>query len=497
MRLVWTRTVFGTFGTGTSVGVQALAANCRCDAANGERLKAGHQRLLKRQPRRAVSLVASCVVYLMFVLSALCLGGRATAQSAIDLLSGFDARRIEGCYPVSDSKVAGEMSRLLFRLRKADEDALASRSVGSLTDAAIAARLTTGDSVEVEGTIAAVRQYNVPETLTEFLELETFQELVLTLPDSEDSIAVFAPSLVGKVSEGDRVKANAVVIDASSAEQVFAAGRVAWFPTMAETVGWKLLARQGVDLSRIAEAASRNRRSLEAADGDAFYSMLAAAKNLNTQPFDANVSLAPLTVKPVELLQSPQDYHGQWIRMNASTVRITRISVSDPARRAQLGQDHYYQVDASGDLGNTIIQLARSEDDPGEPIRMSGTYPISLVAAELPDFLSAERNDPKAVVTMLSHPVAIEGFFYRLWSYKNEFMTREGGGKQVGPLIVVSAWQSMAPPANDDGGVRVIGYALAIGIAVAILATIWWTRRNAKQDAEVRKRAGQTTTIDL
>lgn len=473
-----------------SVGVQALAAIGRCDAAPRERLKAGHQRLPNQQPRRTVSLM-------MVIVSAWCFSGRASAQSAIDLLSGFDARRIEGCYPVSDSNVAGEMSRLLFRLRKADEDALASRSVGSLTDPATAARLTTGDSVEVEGTIAAVRQYNVPESLTEFLELETFQELVLTLPDSEDSIAVFAPSLVGKVSAGDRVKANAVVIDASSAEQVFAAGRVAWFPAMAETVGWKLLARQGVDLSRIAEAASRNRRSLEAADGDAFYSMLAAAKNLKTEPFDPNVSLAPLAIEPVQLLEAPQEYHGQWIRMNASTVRITRISVSDPARRAQLGQDHYYQVDASGDLGNTIIQLARGEDDPGEPIRMSGTYPVSLVAAELPDFLSAERNDPNAVVTMLSHPVAIEGFFYRLWSYKNEFMTREGGGKQVGPLIVVSQWQSTAPPTNDDGGVRVIGYALAIGIAVAILATIWWTRRNAKQDAEVRRRASQTTTIDL
>ncbi|WP_145390141.1 hypothetical protein [Stieleria neptunia] len=431
------------------------------------------------------------------IASTLCFSGQSPAQSAIDLLSGFDAQRIEACYPVSDSNVAGEMSRLLFRMRKSDEDALASRSAGSITDPTVAAELTTGDAVEVEGTIEAVRQYSVPESLTEFLELETFQELVLALPDSEDSIAVFAPSLVGKISEGDRVKANAIVIDASSAEQVFAAGRVAWFPAMAESVGWKLLARQGVDLSRIAEAASRNRRSLEAADGDAFYSMLAAAKNLNTDPFDPATSPDPLAIEPVELLQSPQDYHGQWIRMNASTVRITRISVSDPARRAQLGQDHYYQVDASGDLGNTIIQLARSEDDPGEPIRMSGSYPVSLVAASLPSFLIEQLGDNDAVVTMLSHPVAIEGFFYRLWSYKNEFMTREGGGKQVGPLIVVSAWQSMAPPASDDGQVQVIGYALAVGIAVAILATIWWTRRNAKEDAKARESTLDSIKIDL
>ncbi|WP_286177664.1 hypothetical protein [Stieleria mannarensis] len=427
----------------------------------------------------------------------MCFGGRATAASAVDLLSGFDAVRIGGCFPVSDSEVAGEMSRLLYRLRKADEDVLASRSSGPIRDESVAAGLTTGDAVEVEGTITAVRQYEVPESLTEFLDLKSFQELVLALPGSEESISVFAPPLVGKISQGDRVKAMAVVIDASSAEQVFAAGRVAWFPSMAESVGWKLLARQGVDLSRIAEAASRNRRSLEAADGDAFYSMLAAAKDLNTEPFDPANPLTPLAVQPVALLQSPQDYHGQWIRMNASTVRITRISVTDPARQQQLGQDHYYQIDASGDLGNTIIQLARGEGETGDPILMSGTYPVSLVSATLPSFLSEQFKDKDAVVAMVGHPVSIDGFFYRLWSYKNEFMTREGGGKQVGPLVVVSAWQSMAPPTDENDEVQVIGYALAVAIVVAILATIWWTRRNAKEDAKVRENAYESVKIDL
>ncbi len=97
---------------------------------------------------------------------------------------------------------------------------------------------------------------------------------------------------------------------------------------------------------------------------------------------------------------------------------------------------------------------------------------------------------------MTSMPVSIDGFFYRLWSYKNEFMTREGGGKQVGPLIVVSRWKSLSIPADDSGGVELIGYGLALGILVTIAGTVVWSRRNARDDAAVRRHSGNVT-IDV
>lgn len=415
----------------------------------------------------------------------------AGAESALELLSGFDVQRITDCYPVDDSDAAGEMARLLYRLRKADPNVIAARS------APAAAVSSAGDVARVEGTISAIRQYKVPAKLVEFLELESFQEIVLEQADLGETLSVFAPTLVGKISHGDFIKADAVWLSSDAGKGVFAAGRVAWIPATAESVGWRLLAEQGVDLSYIAELASRNRKPLEADDGEAFYSMIAAAKTLQ-QPMPIEDQPRPVaeTVQPVELLQHPQQYHGQWIRLNANTVRITRVSVTELRRREQLGQDHYYQIDASGDLGRYVIRLERSDQDAGEPIEMSGTYPVTLVSAEIPEFLQQQLEANNAVVSMTSHPVSIDGFFYRLWSYQNEFMTREGGGKQVGPLIVVSDWRSLA--VNDSGGqeVQVIGYVLALGILAAIIATVWWTRRNAWEDARVRDQSREVK-IDL
>lgn len=439
----------------------------------------------------------ACLVGAVLVVLAGAVPRPVAADSALDLLSGFDAQRLEACYPVADSQSVAEMARLLFRLRKADENAIAARSAPMTADS------IAGDVTGVAGEIVSVRQFKVPESLAEVLELDSFQELVLTDNDGADQFSVFAPSLVGNISEGDLIRADAILLPSPDATRALAAGRVAWIPAMAESTGWRLLARQGVDLSRVAELAARNRRVLEAADSDAFYSMLAAAKKLDTRPFDRDAAPesdrppAPLPVEPVSLLQTPGNYHGQWIRIKASTVRITRVTVTDAARREQLGQDHYFQIDASGDLGKTIVQLERSGDDSGEPIQMSGSYPISLVAAELPDFLKQRLTDPRAVVSMISYPVSVDGFFYRLWSYQNEFMTREGGGKQVGPLIVVSAWRSLATAEEGDDGVQVIGYLMAAGIFAAIIATLWWTRRNAREDARVRESALRDTKIEI
>jgi hypothetical protein len=436
-----------------------------------------------------------------FVLAAAVVAGllrfeAASAASGLDLLSGFDGRRLAACYPVRDSASAGEMAKLLFRLGKADPAVIASRAQSAAE--ANVDQPEVGDVVEVSGTIVAIRQYKVPETLTEFLNLETFQEIVLASESSQRVLSVFAPPLIGKVSKGDWVRANAIVLRGDDPSRAFSAGRVEWIPAAAESTGWRLLARQGVDLARVAEAGSRNRQALQSSDGDAFYSMLAAAKDLDTTPLDNGQTLPPpIDVDAIELLQSPGDYIGQWIRIVASTVRITRVNVNDPQRREQLGQNHYFQVDASGDLGRTIVQLERGEGEDGEPILMSGSYPVSLVAASLPDFLESRLVDQDAVVSLISQPVSIDGFFYRLWSYRNEFMSRAGGGKQVGPLIVVSRWRSNALPKQAGDGIAFIGYALAAGIFSAIFGTIWWTRRNAREDARVQEQSRGETTIDL
>ena len=42
--------------------------------------------------------------------------------------------------------------------------------------------------------------------------------------------------------------------------------------------------------------------------------------------------------------------------MEVDGVQITKIAVSSAKRQAQLGSDHYYQIDAIGDLGEVVVK---------------------------------------------------------------------------------------------------------------------------------------------
>ena len=107
------------------------------------------------------------------------------------------------------------------------------------------------------------------------------------------------------------------------------------------TAGWRMLTEAGVDAALITDIQTRDRQPLLPADGDAFYAMLAATKDL-----DSSAPLPqPTTVDAVSLLKNADAKVGQWIRVELETVQITRITVTDPQRQAQLGQDHYFQID--------------------------------------------------------------------------------------------------------------------------------------------------------
>jgi hypothetical protein len=422
-------------------------------------------------------------------------------QSALDLLSGFDAERLDGVFPIDNRDQAGEMARLLYRLRKADAASLAERRKSERGD------LKPGELIRLDGAIERLRQYPVPDELAEFLQLDAFYEITITMESAargdspaeaepaKPTAVIFTPPLPAGAGDGDQVRGDAIYLESVEGTDYFAAGSLAWMPAQSDRPGWQLLARQGVDLTEVARLGERNRRTLEADDGEVFYSVLAASKMIAAT--DATSLPSPQPLDPVALLSDPTDYHGEWIRIQAVTVRVTKVAVDQPELRDRLGQDHYFQVDASGDLGNTVVQLQRGEGEAGDPILMSGSYPISLVTTELPPFLSQRMGGGENVVAMVSFPIAIDGFFLRLWSYESEFMRREGGGKQVGPLIVASKWYSRQPSAAAEEGIEWIGYALAVAIVLAILGTIVWTRRNAKADAEARRRGGGPERIEV
>jgi hypothetical protein len=411
--------------------------------------------------------------------------GPCPAESAIDLLSGFDAQRIENVYPPQDETSAGELAKLIYRLQTIDDRVLRER-------AGEGANADLGDAIAVEGAIQKITRLKVPERLVEFIELSHLY--LIDVGDDSSLIRVVTAALPAEAKPGDRVRGSGVVIETASADGVaerrivaIATPRLSWFPAMAPRVGWRLLSDAGVDVSLLAEVASRDRRPLLAEDGDAFYSMLAAAATIQ-QRDDVP---PPTPADPVMLLRDSRELGGEWLRMNLETVQVTRIAVIEPARQAQLGSDHFYQIDAVGDLGNTVIKMERLPGDPGEPAIFANRYPVSVVIRDLPEFLSQRiraEEGGDAVVSNVKVMVGVDVFFYRLWSYSTDFMSQHGGLDQFGPLLVAARLSNREPTSDDPAGVNVIGWIAAIAVISAIVAVWFWNRRLSAQDLEVRQK---------
>ncbi|TWU07855.1 hypothetical protein [Stieleria varia] len=451
---------------------------------------------------RLSGIAVSCAVF-SAVLCVLVSARSSAAESALELLSGFDVTRLDAVFPINDEETAGEMAKALYRLRRADAGKMAAKAEATV---AAAGAVQIGDAVRVDGTITAMRRFKVPEKLVEFLEFESYLELQLQLSENPavpgESILVYAPEARTVMSVGDRVAANGVVVDITlSAASALAAGTVQWYPSTPASPGWQLLADEGVDISAIAAVSARNRQPLTAEDKQPFYEVLSAAQAIGLR----DDLIAPTAIDPVQLLRDPEKHVGDWVRIKLNTVRITRVSVSNAEQRTQLGQDHYYQVDASGSLGDVIVRMNRPDDPDGPPIELDNSYPVSLVTTQLPEFLltAVQSSDGAggapvdALVTMINHPVSVDAFFFRLWSYDSEFMTKRGGGKQVGPLLMVARWRSTAPSARSGGGIDVIGYSLLTLLVVTVLGTFLWNRLNAKEDRLVRERQQERESSEL
>jgi hypothetical protein len=202
---------------------------------------------------------------------------------------------------------------------------------------------------------------------------------------------------------------------------------------------------------------------------------------------------APSRVEPVTLLREPEKFGGRWLRLDLETIQVTRIAVTEPRRQTQLGSDHYYQIDAVGDLGNVIVKIQRAtgDDDGGPPATFENRYPVSVVARDLPDFLRQQIRAKKggdAVVSQIKWMVGVDAFFFRLWSYSTDFMEQHGGGEQFGPLLIAARIRNQEPTSTDPAGVGVIAWIAAAGVISGIIAIWFWTRRVSARDREVREK---------
>jgi hypothetical protein len=423
--------------------------------------------------------------------------GHGWADSALPLLGKFDAQLIETVYPPSNSESLGELAKLVFRLRSIDP--------AFLSDKVSAQANRLGDAAHIDGAITSIKALKVPDRLVEFLEISRLNVIDVTTTDgseSEPTSRIITADLPPEAKVGDRIRGSCVLIESPSGTSpgVFAASRVSWFPQSPLGDGWKLLSLAGVDVSHLSDLATRSRLPLSARDGDAFYGMLAAARQIGKQrgtPRPQSVTAIMLlggTRRGSASAEPPSEIvtvrGGDWIEMRLQTVQVTRVAVTEPKRQEQLGSDHYFQIDAVGDLGNVDVEIERPEGEEGPPARFENRYPVSLVTTELPKFLSERirsQESGEATVAEIGVAINVDAFFFRLWSYSTDYMDQFGGGNQIGPLLI-AARISQRGEIDDPAGVGRIGWLAAIAVLAAMVAIAIWNFVLGQRDRRVKEK---------
>ncbi len=455
----------------------------------------------------------------------LCLIASATAQNAsrlsvVDRLSGFDTERIAAVsgwlQTPADPARLSETAKLLFQVNRLGRTSLAPPPAGPAPQDAPDLQVSVGDAVAIRGTAVAVATATLPSELSEVVELKRIYRVEVQTsytPSGDNPAAEVAGPTIDVLTasvptpwlvewaQSQRLAqptaATGVVVhaDEQGRPRVLAAPAMSWFPAADSPAGvpsltrdWALLASQGFDVSLLEQVRTLHREPLVAADQRAFYGMLRAAGMLATQP-----TPTPLAADAAVLLRRAEESIGRYVSLDCQSVRLTRIAITDAATRAAVGADHYWQLDAQGDLGNVVIQI-ESQAAGAEPATFHNRYPVSIVMLTLPDFLrqlaagGAQAAGHQSNVSLISRQLRIEGFFYRLWSYDSDYMNQHGGGKQFGPLLMATRISDIEPPAGDRLGVSRMGQGVAVSALVLLLALGIWIYLTSRQDAAARQR---------
>ncbi|TVQ02255.1 MAG: hypothetical protein EA381_03960 [Planctomycetaceae bacterium] len=507
------------------------------------------KRLRRRQHGHRDSVGTWCARGLTsggLVVSILCIGvcggglisaaesGMAGDRSVIDRLSGFDAERIarvgEWIDWPRDGQRLGQVARLIYqvnRLSRTGMEPLGDFDSGAAAERSVPLAGVVGDWVGIRGTAVSLASAKLPAELAEVLEFEQVWLIEILLdegpgdtppPGSPDASAeagaddsenggsrVYA--LTGSVPQGwlgvgrvpttlaEPVTVSGVLVrpSGSSRPAAIVAAGLGWYPTgaagdVAEDLA--LLARHGFDISLVDTISRLSGKPLLPADQAAFYGMLRAATAVGA------TAIGPArSVDAGELIRNASKSIGRRVRLGCQAVRVTRVGITDGGTRRLLGRDHYWQIDALGDLGKLTIRIDAG-DEMSEPAIFENRYPVSVVVAELPGFLNeavsaSPGGGPQTDIAILNRRILVEGFFYRMWSYDTARMRQHGGAKQLGPLLMASRLLDGEAPPGDPVGVGKIGQLAAIAAAVMLASALLWFRVTGRADAlaQARRRA--------
>lgn len=249
--------------------------------------------------------------------------------------------------------------------------------------------------------------------------------------------------------------------------------RLSWYPATT------LLGSLGMDYATFETVADG--RPLVAGDTEAFYGMLAAAGRAEPGAIDTAATgitdIIPL-IDPAEKWFTT--HRGDLVTIKGIARRATRIAIDDPARRQQVGADHYWELYVF-----VPTPLIRVNDN------LQDDFPIVCCVRSLPaDMPTGDR---------ISEEVKVSGFALKRYAYPLQRMRvvspqgdeETGGGRRETPLLIGrdARWTPAPSPRriSDDIGWVLAGIAAVVGLLLG--AAAWAANRSARrQEQEARER---------
>lgn len=266
---------------------------------------------------------------------------------------------------------------------------------------------------------------------------------------------------------------------AQPAALLVAADGIAWHPDTP-------LGRLGMDYALFDTVEDGGR--IKAGDNAALFALLAAAG----RPEAAAVRGLALTTDRILPLIDPREkwfagHRGEAVTLKGIARKATRVAIDEPARRRQVGADHYWELFVFADT-----PLLRVND------RVQDDYPFVCCVRSLPVGFPSSGD-------RIAERVSVTGFALKRYGYplpdldiSSSQGDKERRGQRMETALIVGGtpeWIETTPPV-DGRGLSTIFAALAAAVGLVLAFGAWRMTRDARQ-AEARERALLPDRVEL
>ena len=391
------------------------------------------------------------------------------------------------------------LTTLLFRFPRMGEEIIYRwRTDTSLAELATEPSQHRASVVHVDGTVRSIERVELIPELQALYRFRAYWKLTIEASESPYSAIVCTrniPPQWGEQTATDldyEVSLDGFFLKTASADPapplIFAASRVQWHPTrprpqLGVNASHVLLASHGMDVSWLAAIRKQNTKRLGADDRIGFYQMLAATQATTEAEID---TLGPTRASLASLLESPDKLHGDLIQIRVRAARVTRLKVQDSDVQLMQDIDHYYQVDAHLSLGEQSVRLGKDEDAP----EYTNTFPVTLCMVDLPPSMQdvdrrlAAGESPSE---LLDDELLVDGFFFRIWSYRAGFVdARTPGELQPAPMVLAARLRVVQNRSLDTGTLSLVFGVGFVTLLAVVCGLLWWV---SHKDAAVQKLA--------